>query len=294
MRSALLCAVFADADERIIDGEVEFPRMGAVGVLSVLPSDVDKKVIEGAWLDVGWFHSTTTMAESIAKVPGLVALPPKAHRLVQILLADDLVDEDPALLENLARFAHVLGVKPIIHRVVADRAGGVATDVLRTNPSELLVIGAGVHDAPVSAFTARYGGSNLHRSLADSGEDAFRWFAENLPRIVGVGPALIGLRALMADPARPPLPVRSPDLCRHHGSNVYVRDATSKIWWTRDFAQHGGSIFKTYLQIDGQLRWQADHDGDGKVITKKWKGSEGRTIHMRETTVCSNPAKHTS
>lgn len=89
------------------------------------------------------------------------------------------------------------------------------------------------------------------------------------------------------------IPIGEAASCRYDGhGNHYVRDASSGLWWSTDFANHGGTVFKTYRQSDAQLHHEADRDLHGNVIESKHKGPVGAVINISDLDSCGNPGRH--
>jgi RHS repeat-associated protein len=63
--------------------------------------------------------------------------------------------------------------------------------------------------------------------------------------------------------------------------NKYLRHASTGLWWSKDFAGHGGSSFKVFTEGAGnQLDWFRDADKYGDFISPeaKHKGPTGRKV----------------
>lgn len=89
------------------------------------------------------------------------------------------------------------------------------------------------------------------------------------------------------------IPVETADSCLYDGhNNHYIHDAGSGLWWSIDFANHGGTVFKTFRQHDAQLQHEADRDLHGIPIESKHKGSAGAVINMSELNSCAHPERH--
>lgn len=88
-------------------------------------------------------------------------------------------------------------------------------------------------------------------------------------------------------------PARAASQRRHCETNKYVLDDVSGLWWTRDFAQHGQCIFKTYKLVGDVLEWENDRDGKGDPIPKH-KSKKLKEIQYSETDSCPYPERHLS
>jgi hypothetical protein len=63
--------------------------------------------------------------------------------------------------------------------------------------------------------------------------------------------------------------------------HTYWKHATTGLWWSKDTAGHGGSVFKVHKEDGkGDLIWYRDADEFGDFISpaKKHKGPVGRRI----------------
>lgn len=66
------------------------------------------------------------------------------------------------------------------------------------------------------------------------------------------------------------------------GNNKYYKQKENRngesLWWSDDFAGHGGSRYKVYKPNAKGLKWIADADKDGRYIEDKHKGPQGKFI----------------
>ncbi|MEJ1089600.1 hypothetical protein WDU99_14880 [Microbacterium sp. Mu-80] len=235
------------------------------------------------------------MLTGLLRIPGLILVPARRNRRIEILIAEDLVEEQPGFSDQIKQLALMLGANPIVHVTTVKDRGTITAKINSNNPHELIALGSAVDENIVSTFTRRNGDRDLHRAVCTSADAALQWLLDELPRIMGVGPGLMSYPEVEALPGRPILPVAKPTRCLHHGENHYVRDGETDWWWTRDFAQHGSDekcVFKTYVLVDGELLWNTDHDADGDVIADKHKGRVGKKIAESATSSCGFPAKH--
>jgi RHS repeat-associated protein len=69
---------------------------------------------------------------------------------------------------------------------------------------------------------------------------------------------------------------------RHGTHGKFYRDPATGLWWTKDTAQHGGSVWKVYKQDGNKMIWFADADEFGDFIIGKHKGSTGKSIPIPE------------
>ena len=68
------------------------------------------------------------------------------------------------------------------------------------------------------------------------------------------------------------------------GRNKYFRHAETGLYWSRDTAGHGGSVWKVFREEADGLHWTADADKFGDFITGKHKGDVGRFIPRNRLT----------
>lgn len=67
---------------------------------------------------------------------------------------------------------------------------------------------------------------------------------------------------------------------QHDGNQRrYHEDLDDGTWWTKDDAQHGGSLYKQYRMVGTELVHEACCDGDGQPLPKH-KGPQGRRIAL--------------
>lgn len=76
-------------------------------------------------------------------------------------------------------------------------------------------------------------------------------------------------------------PERTSKEMTHPRFGRFSQHSSSELWWTQDRAGHGGSVWKVYREINGQLQWEADTDAIGNYLPKH-KGPTGKTISMKE------------
>jgi hypothetical protein len=67
-------------------------------------------------------------------------------------------------------------------------------------------------------------------------------------------------------------------VCTHKTFGVFSRHKTTKLWWSKDNAGHGGSVWKVFDEVPKSLEWKADADRYGDFITGKHKGTTGTSI----------------
>ena len=65
------------------------------------------------------------------------------------------------------------------------------------------------------------------------------------------------------------------------------RDPKTRLWWSRDRANHGGSAYKVFRETSRGLEWEYDANMLGEAIIGKHKGPTGLFISFKEVGVCS-------
>jgi hypothetical protein len=70
--------------------------------------------------------------------------------------------------------------------------------------------------------------------------------------------------------------------CTHKTFGVFSRHKTTKLWWSKDNAGHGGSVWKVFDETSKSLEWKADADRYGDFIVGKYKGPTGTSIPFSE------------
>lgn len=73
---------------------------------------------------------------------------------------------------------------------------------------------------------------------------------------------------------------------RHKRFGNFYRDPKTKLWWSKDNANHGGSAFKVFKETAKGLEWIFDADHLGNQIIAKHKGPIGSFITYKELISC--------
>lgn len=73
---------------------------------------------------------------------------------------------------------------------------------------------------------------------------------------------------------------------RHKRFGNFYRDPKTKLWWSKDNANHGGSAFKVFKETAKGLKWTFDADDIGHQIVAKHKGPVGLFISYKELIKC--------
>ena len=80
--------------------------------------------------------------------------------------------------------------------------------------------------------------------------------------------------------------LKSDKKMRHKRFGNFYRDPDTKLWWSKDNANHGGSIFKVFKETAKGLEWTFDADAIGHQIIGKHKGPVGLFISYKELIRC--------
>jgi hypothetical protein len=68
-----------------------------------------------------------------------------------------------------------------------------------------------------------------------------------------------------------------------HGKwGSFAKSSSDGLWWSRDRAGHGRSVWKVYTETSTGLRWRADADEFGDFIVGKHKSSTGEFIPWKD------------
>jgi len=70
----------------------------------------------------------------------------------------------------------------------------------------------------------------------------------------------------------------------HNRFGRFDKSKSDGLWWSRDRAGHGGSVWKVFTEESGGLRWIEDADEFGNFIEGKHKGPTGLFIPWAELT----------
>ncbi|WP_417540992.1 hypothetical protein [Microbacterium maritypicum] len=294
LRSVLLAAVFRGANESFENGIFSPQRFACVGVLSVLTDANEPKKIADAWLDVEAASSTSGLVAALERLAGPDLTAPPNSRPLTMLVAEDLWYESQDVEQVIRRLAYLSGTNPSVHIVGPKEVSAVRTQLRDALPSRLIMFGGGLDEALATDFVSRRGTAELYRPHVEAIHDVVDWLRTELPRLRGVGPALMLNPEPLEASSMPVMPIAVASRCAHHNGTPYVLDQTTGWWWTRDRDQHGHSIFKTYVLRDDALDWDADRDVDGNVIEGKNKGNVLLHIPMSWMKLCSFPASHLS
>ena len=80
--------------------------------------------------------------------------------------------------------------------------------------------------------------------------------------------------------------LKSDKKMRHKRFCNFYRDPDTKLWWSKDKANHGGSAFKVFKETAKGLEWTFDADEIGHQIISKHKGPIGLFISYKELIKC--------
>lgn len=75
-------------------------------------------------------------------------------------------------------------------------------------------------------------------------------------------------------------------IVRSNKFGKFYRDPNTKLWWSKDRANHGGSAFKVFREQAKGLEWIYDADVFGNPILQKNKGPIGTFISFKDLITC--------
>lgn len=296
LRQVGLAVVVRSSQETLDDGYLSAGRAAAVGRLTVVLSERTKSSADDAWLESEW---TLSASRFMSLLEGLWpdALPPAQRRsdLSSTLLVSQEWDEvvTSTMVERLTAVSGVCGSAMTPIRLATTQYSDVRRSLKARSPRVLIAIGshgdgalrgllAEHKDANPSGWSTIVGRRDSE-GLVEAIREAFIQFLNVAAGLHAVGPPPRSDRG-----ARPKLPVRAPGRCLHDASETaYVEDCADGLWWSRDWAGHGGSVFKTYRMIGDKLEHEACRSADGAPIDK-WKGPIGLTVPMKSLHGCRN------
>jgi hypothetical protein len=79
-------------------------------------------------------------------------------------------------------------------------------------------------------------------------------------------------------------------VAEHPVFGKFYKTTGKNEWWTKDNAQHGGSVWKMFRKVGEELKWKMDVDRYGDQIDKN-KGDVGKTIPWKEFSVKGEKSK---
>lgn len=297
----------------VLGQAVALPPVGAGGTrhmlgLAVLtlqsPPKTSSPTIQ-AWLHAEWHETTRAAAVHVETF---------IRRTVQIkrtaagvLLAPDVWTRwgsDPGWRTRVELAAESFGFEARVLSLSAELFGHTRDDLLGRTPGHLLVVqgdssrgavkGAG---SIIANWTHATGNLRSPRFLgAISGLDPIESLREQFARMAGLSDSLHSLQFLDTGEqvkGEPRFPIRDIDECRvDESGRHYLHEVSANLWWTRDTARHGGTVFKTYVARDGELVFEADRNREGERIDGKFKGRVGRRVRFSDLHGCATAASH--
>lgn len=75
-------------------------------------------------------------------------------------------------------------------------------------------------------------------------------------------------------------------IVRSNEFGKFYRDPNTKLWWSKDRANHGGSMFKVFREQAKGLEWLYDADAFGNPILQKNKDPIGIFISFKDLITC--------
>lgn len=296
VRRVVLARVLRQGSETLSQGVLASSRLAGIAVLTVLMHS-NGRGVENGWMTGIWLESTRALVTALDPIFAASGRAPrKDGTRVGLLIPEKNNSLVPVeAVDQLKRSASFSGLTLEIHRHSGGAHANVAATIAGRRPSHLLVLGSDPSVNPIrEAFEIASALGRADLLTAVTVEDALASIREKFATLVDVAPSLHPLiridRPLVVE-SLPQMPI-TPTRCLHHGSNVYIEDGENSMWWTRDFANHGTTIFKTYTRSATHLIFESDRDEGGARIVGKHKGEQGLFLPLTEMVPCSHPDSH--
>lgn len=298
MRRVVLARVLHQQDEALSQGVMSSARFAGVVVLTVL-LHANGRGAENGWVKGTWPESTRALVAALDPIFIASGRPPRQDGTrVGLIVAEAAGELVPVeTVDQLKRSASFSGLTLEIHRHNSSTHANIASTIAARRPSHLLVLG---NDSRVDLIRESFESSSTP-ARADvltpvSADDALASIREKFATLVDVAPSLHPLERndIVPVEALAPMPI-APARCLHAGTNFYIEDSATSLWWTRDFANHGTNgttVFKTYTMRATHLVFEADRDENGDKIFGKHKGPIGVRIALSGMAGCSHPESH--
>lgn len=287
LRQLVLVVVIRPSREWDDSNALTMERLGGVGFLTLALNDHGPGS-RRAWLQAQWASTTrefVSILEPVYERAGYLNKP--ATTRVAVVIDKDFTGAVPSdLLTSLGATAAVCGLN-VEGFVLEPSAHTNILNSLATEPhGHLITLGSGPGMEAVEAqFRAQPAGAITGRLSRVSGSAPLEGLRERFTKIAGVSAALQPLLEPTTGFFAMPI---TPTNCLHDGAFVYVQAGETGLWWTEDLDRHGGSVFKTYAMVNKQLRFEADRDSAGDVITKKWKGKKRFEMSLSSLAPCGH------
>lgn len=303
LRQLTLVSVFRHAEGSVVGPLATNPPFAGVANLTLAPNEGNGGTAD-AWLSATWHDSTRALMEALEPAfmdAGLAQQRASVHPPVMLIHDSDWADlSDLMWRSRLGTAGAIAGVDVNFMYLAKHQAVEFVIDSLvKKPPSWLITVGTDPELDLVQARFARTSQANRgFRIQGATSSDLLQTLREKFASFVGVSPALQLLAPRDTSDGskagRPGFPFEgSAKACLHlTDGRQYLLDSVGGLWWTRDTANHGEVVFKTYERTSTQLLFEADRDMQGNRITDKHKGPVLDTIEMSELHSCGKPADH--
>jgi hypothetical protein len=289
VQQILLASVLRPEQERLAEGYLSSPRVGAVARITTLIGSSGKSA-DDAWLSMDWATSSATYCTLLESLildlerPRRLASSERAALVVSAEV-DSVVDGSVA--SELIRVFEVHGLALAVLRAANMPVATLRASLLSQTPS--VTVGLGSNPAVQDLLRRDDAGGSRRLAFAEL-DGVLASVRDELCSLSKVSPALFPLGSPEAGEASstPQIPVTRVGRCLHdEGHRAYVEDLDTDLWWTKDTAGHAGTVFKTYTLSDSSLHHEACRDGHGLTIDK-WKSDEGRVIPLTTLHACGS------
>lgn len=286
LRRVVLCSVYRHPEELV----QHRPRLAVLGQLTIL-KDKNRNTATDSWFEVSLHTTTRGLQSALEGIPGIRVDGARGASRLQIVIAESYVKKFEASRSVIERAAWVAGINPELLLADAGRYANVTASLASKATKHALFIGSFSNAVLYEEFVKARGPESAVQfptGLIPGTDEFLNAFRETAARLAGSGSDLTVYETPQPPlpPARPVMPVKNPKDCLHKDDFVYVLDAESNLWWTRDLTGHGGVVFKTYTQRDRILYHQAERDEKGVEIPDKYKGASGLSVKMTDHSPC--------
>lgn len=289
VQQLLLASVLRPEQERLTEGYLSAPRVGAVARITTLIGDSGKSA-DDAWLSLEWATSSATYCTLLESLlldmePGGRLASSKRAALVVSAEVDSVVDGN--VVGELIRVFEVHGLALGVLRAANMPVATLRANLLSQTPSVTIGVGSNL---AVQDLLARDEAGGARRLALPELDGVLATIRDELCSLSRVSAALfpLGSPGTPEASSAPRIPITRVGRCLHDGGHrAYVEDLDTDLWWTKDTAGHAGTVFKTYTLTDSSLHHEACRDGDGVTIDK-WKSDAGRVIPLTALHACGS------
>lgn len=286
LRRVALCSVYRHPDEVATDRA----RLAVLGQLTIL-KDRSRNTALSSWFEASLHTTTRSLQLGLESISGIRVEGAAGAQRLQIVIAEEFVEDFESARRSLERSAWVAGIHPEFLLADKSRYENTKASLSTKATNRALFIGNLLNTSLYDSFILARGTESavqFDTGLKLGTNDFLSAFRETAARLAGFDGDL-KLRMTPLAPSRegrPKIPIQSPEKCLHNGNFVYVYDRSTELWWTRDLAGHGGSVFKTYTQEGKILYHQSERDAEGHVIADKHKGPTNISVQMNDLASC--------